>query len=153
MKEIGELAILNNNYMLTQLLKIKGLSMPYAEGKFRLEQARLSWEQLTKDTGVTTDDICRRIVDYGFQDYFASHHPRIIPEPFTPEPVESYSKDDIDEFVAAFKSIAEEAYTDPELVKTAPHNAALSTQINDESLTEWDKFATTWRAYTKYIKK
>ena len=58
---------------------------------------------------------------------FASHHPRIIPEPFTPEPVETYSKDDINEFVAAFKAIAKEARTNPEVVKTAPHKAALST--------------------------
>lgn len=151
-KQIAELAILNNNYMLKKLLEIKGLSMPMAEGVFRLEQARLSWEELTKETGVTTDDICRRIVDYGFQDYFASHHPRVIPEPFTPEPVETYSKDDIDEFVAAFKAIAEEAYTKPELVKTAPHNAALSTQIDESYLTEWEKFATTWRAYKAYLK-
>ena len=103
-KQIAELSILNNNYMLKKLLEIDGLSMPMAEGKYRLEQARLSWKELTDETGVTTDDICRRI----FTDcYFASHHPRIIPEPFTPEPVETYSKDDIDEFVAAFKAIAE----------------------------------------------
>ena len=42
---------------------------------------------------------------------------RIIPEPFTPEPVESYSKDDIDEFVDAYRQIAEEAYTTPQVVK------------------------------------
>lgn len=146
-KQIAELSILNNNYMLKKLLEIDGLSMPMAEGKYRLEQARLSWKELTDETGVTTDDICRRIVDYGFQDYFASHHPRIIPEPFTPEPVETYSKDDIDEFVAAFKAIAEEARTDPKLVKTAPHKAALGSQIQEEYLTEWEKFATTWRAF------
>lgn len=152
MKQVAELSILNNNYMLKKLLEIKGLSMPMAEGKFRLEQARLSWEELTNETGVTTDDICRRIVDYGFQDYFSSHHPRVIPEPFTPEPVETYSKDDIDEFVAAFKAISKEAYTDAELVKTAPHKAALSKQIDESCLTEWEKFATTWRAYKKYLK-
>lgn len=146
-KQIAELSILNNNYMLKKLLEIDGLSMPMAEGKYRLEQARLSWKELTDETGVTTDDICRRIVDYGFQDYFASHHPRIIPEPFTPEPVETYSKDDIDEFVAAFKAIAEEARNDPELVKTAPHKAALGSQIQEEYLTEWEKFATTWRVF------
>ena len=151
MKEIGELSILNNNYMLKKLLEIKGLTLPWAPGKFRMEQARLSWEELTKETGVTTDDICRRILDYGFQDYFASHHPRVIPEPFTPEPVESYSKDDIDEFVAAFKAIAQEARTNPQLVKTAPHKAALATQIDESGLTSWQKFATTWRAYKKYI--
>jgi glycine dehydrogenase subunit 2 len=153
MKQIGELSILNNNYMLKKLLEIPGLSMPMAEGRFRMEQARLSWEKLTQDTGVTTDDICRRIVDYGFQDYFASHHPRVIPEPFTPEPVETYSKDDIDEFVEAFRAIAREAYTNPELVKTAPHKAALGSQIDESYLTEWSKFATTWRAYKKYVEK
>jgi len=150
MKAIGELSILNNNYMLKKLLEIDGLDMPYAKGKFRMEQARLSWQKLTEKTGVTTDDICRRIVDYGFQDYFASHHPRIIPEPFTPEPVESYSKDDIDEFVAAFKQIAHEARTNPALVKGAPYKAALASQIDETGLVSWDKFATTWRAYKKY---
>ena len=139
--------------MLKKLLEIPGLSMPMAEGKYRMEQARLSWQKLTEDTGVTTDDICRRIVDYGFQDYFTSHHPRVLPEPFTPEPVETYSKDDIDEFVAAFCSIANEAYTDPELVKSAPHKAALGSLIDESYLTDWEKFATTWRAYKKYIEK
>ncbi len=151
LKQVAELSILNNNYMLKGLLEIEGLSLPYAEGINRLEQARLSWEELTEKTGVTTDDICRRIVDYGFQDYFASHHPRIIPEPFTPEPVETYSKDDIDEFVAAFKSIAKEAYETPELVKSAPHKSALATQIKDEDLSDMKRFATTLRAYRKFV--
>lgn len=85
LKQVSELAILNNNYLLKKLASVRGLSMPMAEGKPRLEQARLSWEKLCQETSVTTDDIDRRIVDYGFQSYFASHHPRIIPEPFTPE--------------------------------------------------------------------
>jgi glycine dehydrogenase subunit 2 len=153
MRQIAELSILNNNYLLQELLKIDGLSMPMAEGKRRLEQARLSWQKLTRETGVTTDDICRRIVDYGFQDYFTSHHPRVIPEPFTPEPVETYSKDDIDEYVAAFESIAQEARENPELVKSAPHKAALATQIDESGLTDIDKFAVTWRAYKKYVRQ
>ena len=152
MKQIAEMSILNNNYMLKKLLEIKGISLPYAKGKYRLEQARLSWKELTDETGVTTDDICRRIVDYGFQDYLTSHHPRIIPEPFTPEPVESYSKDDIDEFVDAYRQIAEEAYTTPQVIKEAPHHAALGSRIQEDGLTEWKKFATTWRAYIKMKK-
>ena len=152
MKQIAEMSILNNNYMLKKLLEIKGISLPYAKGKYRLEQARLSWKELTDETGVTTDDICRRIVDYGFQDYFTSHHPRIISEPFTPEPVESYSKDDIDEFVDAYCQIAEEAYTTPQVIKEAPHHAALGSRIQEDGLTEWKKFATTWRAYIKMKK-
>ena len=75
LKQVSELSILNNNYLLKKMEDVKGISMPWAPGKRRLEQARLSWEELTRDTGVTTDDIDRRIVDYGFQSYFASHHP------------------------------------------------------------------------------
>ena len=153
LKQVAELSILNNNYMLHKLLKIKGLTMPYAEGVSRMEQARLSWKELYDETGVSTDDICRRIVDYGFQDYFASHHPRIVPEPFTPEPTETYSKDDIDEYVEAFVSIAEECREDPEWVRSAPHNAALATRINEDDLKDMGRFANTLRAYRKYIEK
>ncbi|SCX90182.1 aminomethyl-transferring glycine dehydrogenase subunit GcvPB [Alkaliphilus peptidifermentans] len=152
LKEVAEISILNNNYMLERMLKeIPGISMPMAEGVRRLEQARLSWEKLKEDTGVGTDDIDRRIVDYGFQSYFTSHHPQIISEPFTPEPVETYSKADIDEYVEAFKEIANEAYSTPEVVKTAPHNAALSTIADPEGLVNYEKFACTWRGFKKYI--
>jgi len=149
--QVSELAILNNNYMLEKMLDIPGLSLPWAPGKRRLEQARLSWEKLTQDTGVTTDDIDRRIVDYGFQSYFASHHPRLIPEPLTPEPVETYSKDDIDRFAAAFRSIAAEAYTNPEIVKTAPHRVAMNSRIDESYITDIAKFACTWRGFKKRL--
>lgn len=149
LKQVSELAILNNNYLLKKLEAIPGLSMPMAPGKRRLEQARLSWEGLTKDTGVTTDDIDRRIVDYGFQSYFASHHPAIIPQPFTPEACETYSKDDMDEYAAALAAIAQEAREDPQVVKTAPHAAALATPLTGDRLDNMDTFACTWRAYQK----
>jgi glycine dehydrogenase subunit 2 len=152
LRTVAELSVLNNNYMLKRMLEeIPGLSCPLGEGLTKLEQARLSWEKLKQDTGVSTDDVCRRVVDYGLQSYFTSHHPRIIPEPFTPEPVETYSKDDIDEYVAIIKQIAHEAYTIPEIVKTAPHNSTIS-NINPEPLVNMDKFACTWRAYKKKMK-
>ena len=149
LKQVSELAILNNNYLLKKLASVRGLSMPMAEGKPRLEQARLSWEKLCQETSVTTDDIDRRIVDYGFRSYFASHHTRIIPEPFTPEACETYSKADIEEYAAALQSISEEAYATPEVVKTAPHRAALATQLTGDRLDNMDTFACTWRAYQK----
>ena len=149
LKAASELSILNNNYLLKKLSDVRGLDLPWAEGKYRLEQARLSWEQLRRDTGVTTDDVDRRIVDYGFQSYFSSHHPRVMPEPFTPEACETYSKADIDEYAQALRSISEEAYTDPELVRTAPHRAALATQITGDRLDNIETFACTWRAYQK----
>ena len=98
----------------------------------RLEQVRYSWEKLNADTGVNTDDINRRMQDFGFQRFFSSHHPLIVPEPFTPEPTESYSKDDIDEYVEALKYISNEAYEHPEIVKTAPHRGSIGNVPNNE---------------------
>lgn len=153
LKEAAELSILNNNYLIEKLLRIPGLDMPWAPGKRRMEQARFSWKGLADDTGVTTDDIDRRVVDYGYQSYFASHHPRIIPEPFTPEPVETYSKADIDAYAETLAAIADEARTQPEIVKTAPHNAALAHRIDESALTDPDRLVTTWRAWKKLGKR
>ncbi len=81
---------------------------------------RYSWEQLTGETGVHSEEIGQRIVDFGMH-YWTSHHPFVVPEPMTLEPTESYSKADLDEYVATLKHIAEEAYTDPEI---SPHRPA-----------------------------
>jgi glycine dehydrogenase subunit 2 len=41
------------------------------------------------------------------------------------EPTENESKETLDGFIAVMRKIAEEAKTDPELVKTAPHNTPI----------------------------
>jgi len=51
-----------------------------------------------------------------------------------------------------YRQIAEEAYTTPQVIKEAPHHAALGSRIQEDGLTEWKKFATTWRAYIKMKK-
>jgi len=111
-----------------------------------LDQVRYSWEKLKQDTGCGTEDIKRRMVDFGLQNYFASHHPWIVPEPMTPEPCESFSKEDCDYWAAVIRQIANEAYTNPEIVKTAPHNATIH-RIDDDVLDNPQKWAMTWRAY------
>ena len=151
LKQVAELSILNNSYLLHKLKEVKGLSLPVAKSIPRIEQARLSWEELKKDTGVGTDDVNHRIVDYGVQSYFSSHHPRVYPEPFTPEPAETYSKADIDEYVGILKNISDEAYSNPDIVKSAPHNAALASQISPEYLADIKLLCTTWRAFKKKI--
>lgn len=149
LRDVAEIAVLNNNYLYNQILKIKGASAPYIEGK-RLEQVRYSWEQLTKDTGVTTDDISKRMADFGHQ-YWTSHHPYVVPEPFTLEPTESYSKADLDEYVNTLTHIANEAYTTPEIVKNAPYNSSIHKVIDDGPFEDPEKWAITWRAYLKKV--
>lgn len=149
LKEVAETSILNNNYLMHRLLKeVKGISAPWGDGGHRLEQVRYSFEKLRKDTGVTIDDIDRRVVDYGLQTFFQSHYPMLIPQPFTPEPNETYSKREIDEYADIFVKISEEAYEDPEIVKTAPHNAPISI-IEDEMIIDPKDLIVTWRVYKR----
>jgi len=101
--EVARTSVLNNNYLTKMLEQIKGTKRYYAPGKYRLEQERWSWEKLTEDTGVGTLDIQRRMVDYGLQSFFMSHHPWVVPEPFTPEFCESYSIDDMEYWCAVLR--------------------------------------------------
>jgi glycine dehydrogenase subunit 2 len=99
LREVAEIAVLNNNYLLNRMLEIPGLSAPYAEGKRRIEQVRYSWETLTEETGVHSEELGIRAADFGVH-YWTSHHPFVVPEPCTLEPTESLSKDELDEYVA-----------------------------------------------------
>jgi glycine dehydrogenase subunit 2 len=69
---------------------------------------------------VRTGDIAKRLIDYGFHPYTVSF-PLIVPGAMMIEPTETEGKAELDLFVDAIISIAEEAASDPELVKTAPH--------------------------------
>ncbi|WP_206811630.1 aminomethyl-transferring glycine dehydrogenase subunit GcvPB [Paradesulfitobacterium ferrireducens] len=146
LRECAEISVLNNNYLQKKIMEIPGVTVRYAD-KRRLEQVRYSWEKLKEDTGVGTEDVARRIVDYGIQSYFTSHHPWVIPEPFTLEPCESYSKADMDEYVSILRQVAEEAYANPELVKNAPYQSTI--HKCDTSFDDPHQWAPSWRAYLK----
>lgn len=146
--ETAHVSVINNNYLAKLLLAIPGVVRYYAEGKFRLEQTRFSWEKLEEDTGCGTEDVQRRMLDFGVQSHNTSHHPWIVPEPFTPEPCETYSKEDCEYWAAVLRQISKEAYTNPEIVKTAPHNSLIH-KMNMTPLDDPKKWAMTWRAYLK----
>jgi glycine dehydrogenase subunit 2 len=147
LREVAETAVLNNNYLLKKMLEIRGVSAPYAKGKHRIEQVRYSWKQLTDETGVHSEQIGLRAADFGVH-YWTSHHPYIVAEPCTLEPTESYSRDELDEYAAILAHVAEEAYTDPEIVKSAPHNSTIHT-IDQSVFDDPDGWAMTWRAYLR----
>jgi glycine dehydrogenase subunit 2 len=148
--ETAHVAVINNNYLEKLLLAIPGITKPYAEGKRRLDQVRYSFEKLKKDTGVGTIDVMNRMVDFGIINYFPSHVPWIVPEPMTPEPCESYSKEDIEYWAAVIRQVSKEAYSNPEIVKTAPHNSSSHKIINAETIDEHPQlWALNWNAYLK----
>jgi len=148
LRQVAEVAVLNNNYLMHKVLQIRGVSAPYTQGKRRIEQVRYSWEELHEETGVTSDDIGLRAADFGVH-YWMSHHPYIVPEPMTLEPTESYSKADLDEYAAILSLVAEEARADPERVKTAPHNSTVHRVTDTRAFEDPASWAITWRAYLR----
>lgn len=148
-QEAAMCAVLNNQYMIKKMEQIKGITMYYGKGLRRIEQCRYSWEQLHKDTGFGTEDILRRMVDYSLEHYWESHHPHIVPEPCTLEPTDSYNKEDIDEFAAIMAKIADECYNNPEVIRTAPHNAPCH-GIKNYYEEDPGKVMCTWRVYKRW---
>lgn len=146
-KEAANIAVLNNNYVMKKIMDIKGAEISFPSTKHRIEQVRYSWEKLTEDTGVTTEDIIRRIADYGLH-LWTSHHPWVVPQPFTIEPTESYSKDELDEYIMALRKVAEEAYRNPDKVKNAPYNSVIH-KMDMSVFDDPRKWAITWRTYLK----
>ncbi|MBD3158065.1 MAG: aminotransferase class V-fold PLP-dependent enzyme [Candidatus Lokiarchaeota archaeon] len=149
MEEVSEIAVLNSNYLARKLIKIKGIDLPWFDSHpLRMQEGRFTVEKMKEDTGIGIADVNRRIVDFGIQRCFTSHEPWIVPEPFTPEPTESVSKEDLDRFAEIFQRVSDEAYNNPEIVKDAPHCCSIS-KVDLGPATDSEKWATTWRAYIK----
>jgi glycine dehydrogenase subunit 2 len=150
LREVAEIAVLNNNYLARKVAEIPGFGISYAEGNAdrRLEQIRYSLEKLREDTGIGTLDVARRSCDFGVAQYFPSHEPWIVPEPMTLEPAESVSRADLDTYAAVLEQISREAYSDPELIRTSPHRSTVH-QIDAGALDDPQRWALTWRAWAR----
>lgn len=148
LRKVSETSIINTNYLIKKMSTVPGVSMAFHKQKVRLDQTRFSFQKLKEDTGVGTEDVARRVIDFGIQEHFTSHHPWFVPEPIIPEPCETYSKEDIDYWIAVYRYVCKEAYKNPEKVKKAPYNQAIS-KIKIEALNDPNKWAMTWRAYIR----
>ena len=123
-KDVGPLATLNANYVKERLkddyeLPISGPCMH----EFVFNGLR------DKSTGVTTLDVAKRLLDYGFHAptiYF----PLLFHEAMMIEPTENESRDTLDRFIDVMHRIADEARTNPDVVKQAPHNTPI-TRVDD----------------------
>ena len=74
---------------------------------------------------VHTLDVAKRLLDYGF--YAPTiYFPLVVKGALMIEPTETETKETLDEFVAAMLQIAEEAKSDPALVRDAPHKTRVA---------------------------
>ncbi len=109
-------ALLNANYL-------RKLIEPYYDLAYKapsMHECVFSDDRQAKK-GVRTGDIAKRLIDYGFHPYTVSF-PLIVHGALMIEPTETESKLELDQFVDAMKSIAEEVDQNPELVLKAPHS-------------------------------
>lgn len=148
--EVAKVSALNNAYLINKLLKYEGLNLPFGVDIQRIEQARYTMEQITKDTGFGIDDIARRVMDFGMH-IWSSHHPFYVPQPITLEPTESPSKEDLDEYIATLHHIFDEAYNNPEIIRSAPNNSTIH-KVDESSLDDSKQWCPTWRVYLRRTK-
>ncbi len=113
--QVAETAVLNANYVRKRLEG--AYHLPYHSPS--LHEVVFS-DKLQNAHGVTTLDIAKRLMDFGFHPptiYF----PLIVSGALMIEPTESAGKEELDRFIDAMLTIAREAAEAPEKVTTAPH--------------------------------
>ena len=118
-RQATEDAVLNANYIRKRLEAVYDL--PYSLPS--MHEVVFS-DAIQKKNGVSTMDIAKRLIDYGFHPYTTAF-PLIVPGALMIEPTESESHEECDLFVDAMRSIADEAAKTPDLVKTAPHTTRI----------------------------
>lgn len=114
---VAKLAVLNANYIKEKLKEYYKLPI---ECTYMHE---VVFDGLRSEKA-TTLDVAKRLLDYGYHPptiYF----PLLFHQSLMIEPTEGESKETLDDFIETMIKIAQEAETDPELLKTAPHNTVV----------------------------
>jgi glycine dehydrogenase subunit 2 len=115
LRRIAEYAVLNANYVKARL---KGVyTVPFDRACMHEFVAEGQWAEAP---GVRALDIAKRLMDYDFHPP-TNYFPLIVHEALMIEPTETENKATLDAFAEALLKIAEEAKTQPELLKEAPH--------------------------------
>ncbi len=110
-----EHAVLNANYIRHNLRS--DYHIPY-DRLCKHEFVASSQNQM-ESSHISTLDVAKRLIDYGYHPptiYF----PLIVKEALMIEPTETESRERLDAFINAMRSIAREALENPDMLKTAP---------------------------------
>ena len=114
LKKASQLAVLNANYIKEML---KGI-LHLAYDRPCMHECVFS-DRVQREQKITTLEMAKRLMDYGFHPptiYF----PLVVNGAIMIEPTETESKEDIDRFIEAVKSIVNEAKNEPQLLRDAP---------------------------------
>jgi len=117
LREVGERAVLNANYLACLVMGDYPLAFPG-----RPMHEFVSTARPMKRHGVRAMDVAKRLIDLGFHPptvYF----PLVVEEAMMVEPTETESKETLDAFAEAMLQAAREAREHPELLHEAPVTA------------------------------
>ncbi|MFW5843546.1 MAG: aminomethyl-transferring glycine dehydrogenase, partial [Spirochaetota bacterium] len=136
LRSASEAAILGANYIASRLAP--RISIAYAgTGRRVAHECILDFRRVEKETGVTVEDVAKRLMDYGY------HAPTMawpVPGSLMVEPTESEDKGELDRFCNAMLSIFDEieeirrgeVALEESLLRRAPHTAL-------DLADEWDR--------------
>jgi glycine dehydrogenase subunit 2 len=117
LRRIAEYAVLNANYLKARLAP--SYVIPFDRKCMHEFVLEGHWANIPD---VHALDIAKRLMDYNFHPP-TNYFPLIVHEALMIEPTETESKQTLDIFADTMVKIAEEAHTNPELLRTAPHNS------------------------------
>ena len=137
LKDSSQYAVLNANYI-AKKLNDKYPVLYTGPGGLVAHECILDLRQLTDQSHVTAEDVCKRLMDFGF------HAPTLafpVPGTLMVEPTESESKEELDRFIEAMETIYDEIIEVAE-GKVAVEDSVLrnaSHTVDVVSADEWDR--------------
>ena len=137
LKDSSQYAVLNANYI-AKKLNDKYPVLYTGPGSLVAHECILDLRQLTDQSHVTAEDVCKRLMDFGF------HAPTLafpVPGTLMVEPTESESKEELDRFIEAMETIYDEIIevaegkvaVEDSVLRNAPHT------VDVVSADEWDR--------------
>ncbi|MGH9188383.1 MAG: glycine dehydrogenase (aminomethyl-transferring), partial [Acidimicrobiales bacterium] len=121
LRRATEVAILNANYVARRLAPFYPVLYTGRSGLVAHE-CIVDLRPITKQTGVTVDDVAKRLIDYGI------HAPTMsfpVAGTLMIEPTESEDLSEVERFCEAMIAIRAEITRQPDLLRNAPHTAPM----------------------------
>lgn len=118
LRQVAEDSVLNANYILRSMEDV--LDAPFAKSGPCMHEAIFSDKGLPE--GFSTIDVAKGLIDEGFHP-MTVYFPLVVHGAMLVEPTETESKATLDQFIGAFRSVAERAKGGDLAIKSAPHFA------------------------------
>ncbi|MCW2928853.1 MAG: hypothetical protein JWM86_2821, partial [Thermoleophilia bacterium] len=116
LRRTSELAVVNANYLLALVRDV----LPPAFDRRCMHEFVLTAGDVKRAHGVRALDLAKRLMDHGYHPP-TMYFPLVVEEALMLEPTETETRETLEEFAAALRSVVAEAASDAEVLRSAPH--------------------------------